>query len=358
MEQRNEVSKLLNMMIQPGFCVRDNRITQMNPAAQGLLIEPGTDVRTLLATGQEEYAQFTDGCLYLQLKLGDRTAGAAVHAMDNCHVFLLDPQAQDSQLYAYALAAQSLRSPISGVMIAAERISQTLQDTENPAVREQAGNLSRGLHQLLRLVNNMSDALLYTDISQQETRNLTAVFEEIFEKARTLLAQAGLSLHYEGPAADISAMADVHQLERAVLNLLSNASRFSPAGGAISAKLTRRGGLLLLSITDNGSGIPDSVLPGIFHRYLRRPGIEDSRFGLGLGMAMVRAAAVNHGGTVLIDRSESGTRITMTLALRQQPGGLLRSPVIKIDYAGGLDHQLVELSQVLPSSLYEKKEPK
>ena len=62
-----------------------------------------------------------------------------------------------------------------------------------------------------------------------------------------------------------------------------------------------------------------------------------------------------HGGTVLIDHPEgAGTRITMTLAIRQAPPGNLRSPRLRIDYAGERDHGLVELADVLPASLYEK----
>ncbi|MDO5401735.1 MAG: HAMP domain-containing sensor histidine kinase [Eubacteriales bacterium] len=353
MEQRNDVSTLLNMMVQPGFLVEDNRITLLNPAASQLFISPGTDVRDLLATGREEYAGFSDGCLYLQLDLGGTPRGASVQAIAEGHVFLLEPETQQQELLCYALASQCLRSPMSNVMIAAEQLTRTAGERDDPALLRQLGQLNRGVHQMLRLVNNMSDALLYTDISQQELRNIPAVFEEIFDKAQTLLEQAGIRLTYQGLREELCGMADSQQLERAVLNLLDNAVRFSPAGGTVSAALTRRGGLLCLHITDSGEGIPASVLPGIFHRYLRQPGIEDGRYGLGLGMALVRTAAVNHGGTVLIDRSGKGTRITMTVALRQDPNCLLRSPVMQLDYAGGLDHQMVELSQVLPASMYE-----
>lgn len=355
MEQKSELSKLLNMMIQPGFRVEDNVITQLNPAAQGLLLTAGMDVGPLLASGREEYARLTDGCLYLQLKLGEQRRGAAVLAMEGCHIFLLDPEVDSSQLTAYALASRTLRTPMVGVMVAADNIRQSAAASGDPKAVEQAGQLNRGLHQLMRLINNMSDALLFTDVCQQELQNLTAVFGEIFEKAQTMLAQAGRHLTYQGPGEDIFAMADGAQLERAVLNLLSNAARFTPSGGAIDAGLTRRGDLLRLSITDHGDGIPQDILPRIFHRYLRSPGIEDSRYGLGLGMALVRTAAANHGGTVLIDQPEGCTRITMTMALRKSPDACLHSPKLRMDYSGGWDPALLELSQVLPASMYEKK---
>ena len=70
-------------------------------------------------------------------------------------------------------------------------------------------------------------------------------------------------------------------------------------------------------------------------------------------MVMIRAAASHHGGAVLIDRPpQGGTRVTMTLAIRQDPVSQLRSPLLKVDYAGERDHALIELSDVLPAEYY------
>lgn len=343
MEQTLDTSKLLELLPQPSFCVKENMITEQNPAAQRLLLEPGTDVRSLLDTGSEEYAAFSGGCLYLRMKLGDRCFGAAVLRTAEGDLFVLE--SENGELNALALAARSLRSPLGTVMLATDQLAET-------APSEEMGRLNRGLNQLLRLVNNMSDALLYTGVSQQETQNLSAVFEEIFEKARAILAQAGWELTYDGLREEAYGLADAQQLERAVLNILSNAMKF--AGGRITASLTRHGRMLHLSILDEGPGIREDILSGIFHRYLRQPGIEDSRFGLGLGMVLIRTAAVNHGGTVLIDQPK-GARITMTIALRQADTCSLRSPALRMDYAGDRDHALVELSESLPAKLYERK---
>ena len=136
-------------------------------------------------------------------------------------------------------------------------------------------------------------------------------------------------------------------------NILSNCIRFTPTGGQIQATLTRKGKRLCLTVQDSGSGIADSVRGSVFRRYLRQPAIEDSRYGLGLGMVMIRAAASHHGGAVLIDRPpQGGTRVTVTLAIRQDPVSQLRSPLLKVDYAGERDHALIELSDVLPAEFY------
>ena len=111
---------------------------------------------------------------------------------------------------------------------------------------------------------------------------------EIFEKAYALLACNDLSLKFEAPEEQIYGLADPDQLERAIHNILSNAAKYLPKGGEISASLVRREQMLHLSIRDNGGGIAADTLPTLFHRYLREPAIEDARAGLGLGMVLLK----------------------------------------------------------------------
>ena len=353
MEAKKEGNGLLDLLIRPGFCVKENMIVQTNSAADALLITPGTDVRTLLLTGTEEYEAFSEGCLYLKLNLTAKGCGASVTRIDEQDVFILDQESDDGELQALALAARELREPLSCMMIALDHLAPLLDDRNAPAA-EQLTRMNRGLYQMLRIIGNMSDAGRSSAISQQEIRDIGSVFQEIFEKAQHLVEQTGVLLSYEGISREILCLADDTQLERAVLNILSNALKFTPKDGSIEARLTLHGRMLRLSITDSGSGIAEQVRTSIFHRYLRQSGIEDSRSGLGLGMVLIRSTAANHGGTVLIDQPEGkGTRITMTMAIRQNPEARLRSPILRVDYTGERDHVLVELSQQLPLHLYE-----
>lgn len=351
MEVKKDNFGMLDLMLRPGFCVKNNKIEKVNSAAQALMITPGTDVRTLLLTGREEYAAFESGCLYLKLALSTKGCGASVSKLEDCNVFVLDQECDDAELRALALAARELREPLTSVMLCVDR----LLSSQDPASAQQAARLNRGLHQLLRIIGNMSDAGSNSLSSRQETRDIGALFAEIFEKAQTLVEHTGIRLTYQGLSEEVLGLADADQLERAVLNMLSNAVKFTQKGGTIEATLSRHGNYLRLSMVDSGSGIAESILRNVFTRYLRQPGIEDSRFGLGLGMVMIRSAAANHGGTVLIDQpAGKGTRITMTIAIRQNTDGLLRSPIMRVDYAGEQDHGLIELSDCLPVHVYEK----
>ena len=139
-----------------------------------------------------------------------------------------------------------------------------------------------------------------------------------------------------------------------MLNIISNSLKFMPQGGTIQAKLTRRGQKLYVSILDSGSGIQESTRADLFSRYTREPSVEDGRFGIGLGLVLIRSTAYQHGGTVLVDQPmEQGTRVTMTLAISSGSTDHVRSPILKVDYAGERDHGLLELSEVLPADLYK-----
>lgn len=348
MEKNKELRDWLNLLIRPGFYVEEGRITQVNAAAQGLLLEPGMDIAPLITSGLESYQNFQTGCLYVQLNLSDTTFQGCVTKDGSADVFTLESDNGDTALQALSLAARELRSPLSAVMHGV----QAMREENNP----QAAALNRGLYQLLRLVGNMSDAVRWPGNARMETADLTAFFDELFEKTAVFAQAAGIRLEYQGLPKPLLCLADRDLLERAVLNLLSNAFKFTPKGGTVRVTLFTGGTSLRLSVWDNGPGIAQEIQGNLFSRYLRQPGIEDSRFGLGLGMVLVRSAAAAHGGAVLIDQPEGwGTRVTLTIALRRETTGVLRSPTMRIDYAGERDHALTELSDCLPVSLYKKE---
>lgn len=348
MEKNKELRDWLNLLIRPGFYVEEGRITQVNAAAQGLLLEPGMDIGPLITSGLESYRNFQTGCLYVQLTLSGMAFHGCVTKDQAADVFILDADAGDTALQALSLAARELRSPLSAVMHGV----QAMREENNP----QAAALNRGLYQLLRLVGNMSDAGRTPGNARMETADLTAFFDELFEKTAVFAKAAGIRLEYQGLSKPVLCLADRELLERAVLNLLSNAFKFTPKGGTVRVTLFTGGTSLRLSVWDSGPGIAQEIQGNLFSRYLRQPGIEDSRFGLGLGMVLVRSAAAAHGGAVLIDQPEGwGTRVTITVALRQEKAEVLRSPTMRIDYAGERDHALTELSDCLPVSLYKKE---
>lgn len=358
MELNTDTLGMLDLMVRPGFCVKENQIVKVNQPAAIRTLSVGTDIRELLLTGKEEYAAFREGCLYLTLSVLGQSWGASVTRMGEYDVFILEQEADQSELQAMALAARELREPLANVMTTADRLFPLVSLDEDPGAREQMARLNRGLFQMLRVISNMSDANRYSTSqpNHQTTQNICAVLEEIFSSAQKIVAHTGITLTFRNIPTPILCLVDEEKLERAILNIISNAIKFTPEGGRIEASLVRRENMLYLTISDSGEGIGEQIKATVHSRYLRNPGLEDSRFGIGLGMVLIRSAASHHGGTVLIDNSgKTGTRITMTLAIRQSQGGTLRNTIRRVDYAGERDHCLIELSGSLPHDLYDTK---
>ncbi len=355
MDYITDAMEMVDHLPQPAFCVREGTIVKVNPAGTARMIEPGRQIRDLLNTGREEYAEFSDGCLYLTLSLNGEIRGASVTRKKDFDLFMLDHNDQPSELQAMALAARELREPLASIMIIANQLFPKT-DLENPETRECAARINRGLFQMLRVISNMSDANRYASDTDapREIRDVCGIFREAVTKAGVLAEQAGIRLESNIHPEPIYSLADTEKLERAIYNIISNALKFTPAGGLIQVSLTRRGDKLYFSVQDTGSGIAENLRSGIFSRYPREPGLEDGRFGIGLGLLLIRSTAALHGGTVLVDHPQnSGTRTTMTMTICSGSRATLRSPRMRVDYAGEWDHSLLELSDCLPASLFD-----
>src|SRR5262249_8762894 len=90
-----------------------------------------------------------------------------------------------------------------------------------------------------------------------------------------------------------------------ITNLLVNASKYSPPNSPIQVSVTRSMNRVIISIRDQGIGIPSELIPKIFDRYYRVKAVKDSRDGLGLGLFITQALVKSHGGEIRVD-SEIG----------------------------------------------------
>ena len=350
MEQDKQ--NLLEMIDRPAFVVRDGIITDANQTAKNRQISIGSPVYKLLSESEEAYRSYQGGILHLMLEIGYIRCGAMVVHQDEGDIFLMDRDTDLAQLQTLALAAQKLRAPLSNIMTVSDILFPALTD---PDQQEKAAQLRRSYFQMMRLICNMADAERYTflDTSGFEKTELCSFFRDVVEEARCTPEQTGITLQYHCPKKAIFCMIDREQMKRAVYNLVSNAIKFSPVGSCVDVTLSCTTRMASLTVEDHGEGIAEHVRTSLFHRYLREPAIEDSRFGLGLGMTLVRSVATAHSGTVLLEQN-GGTRVTMTMFIRKEAPGILRSPKLSIsDYAGGHDTSLLEFSEALPTSAYK-----
>ena len=358
MEHTEEMVMMLNQIPSPAFFVQNGIIVQANPSALGRMICIGCPISDLLSTGAQEYADFQDGCLYLTINICDKPASASVTRMQNCDLFVLEYEDDLAELQSMALAAQELRTPLSTIMTVADRLFPLISEQNSPAAEEQVARINRGLFQMLRIISNMSDAYRYSQemSSRFETRDICSILEEVFLGSIPLIQHTGIDLHFSGLQDRIYGLVDAEKLERAVHNILSNALKFTPSGGRIDARFARRKNMLYLTVQNSVINNPVKSPANFYRQYQRKPGLGDSRFGIGLGIVLIHGAATAHGGTVLLETTpENGTRITMSIAIRQSNDPYVRASIIHMDYAGERDHRLLELSESLPVDLYRKE---
>ena len=151
MEQHQDTMAMLELVTRPAFCVKDGVILCLNRGAERMTIEKGLPVAQLLSTGKAEYTEFSGDCLYLTLSVNGAEVGASVISMDGFDVFIIDDENDQAELKAMALAAQTLREPLSSVMTMAGSLLPVVENAGDPTAADQKARLNRGRFQMLRI---------------------------------------------------------------------------------------------------------------------------------------------------------------------------------------------------------------
>ena len=134
-------------------------------------------------------------------------------------------------------------------------------------------------------------------------------------------------------------------------HLLSNAFKFTPAGGTVTVELKFHAKRVLLTVADTGCGIPPEHLEALFDRYLHGDPLSPAPQGLGLGLPLCRRIAEGHGGTIMAESVVGkGSRFTLSLPDRQT--GTSGVSDIALDYSGGFNRTLLALADALPAKAF------
>lgn len=206
-----------------------------------------------------------------------------------------------------------LKSPLSAIRGAAE----LLQEGMPP--REQArflANIRQETERIARIVERMLElARLENRREKPETEpvELSALVRTVAESHEPLLAGKNVKAEIAVPDR-LVLQANAFLLHQALENLVQNAIEWSPGGGTVRVTATPDRNQVILSVTDEGPGIPDYALGRIFDRFysLGRP--DSGKKSTGLGLNFVREVAKSHGGTIhVLNRPEGGVLAVLTL---------------------------------------------
>ena len=217
--------------------------------------------------------------------------------------------------------------------------------------------LNQSYHRLLRLAGNLSAAELLDQeayLQEQSNGDIVALCTHLSERLHPLVEAEGLQYHFTCAKNKCVILYSERLIERMILNLVSNAIKFTPEGGSITLSVQVQKQHVLLSVADTGCGISEDRMETLFDRYLHSERMDPAPHGLGLGLPLCRAIAEAHGGRIFAESQEGvGTRITVALPNEQSPVYRVNDAVF--DYVGGFDHVLVELSDALGAKAYRKK---
>ncbi|MBU1669739.1 MAG: cell wall metabolism sensor histidine kinase WalK [Actinobacteria bacterium] len=213
--------------------------------------------------------------------------------------------------------SHELRTPLTSI----EGFSQALLDGVTQGPEESRRSLEIINQESKRLVRVLRDLLLLSQIDAGELRGekREAEVTELLRKLESIYEQkaeeSGVSLGVEVPDSPLKVYTDPDRLERVLVNLLDNAFKYTPEGGAVSLSAAATYGAVRISVADSGRGIAPEMLPSIFERFYR---VEKSRStrhgGAGLGLSICRELVETLGGTILV-RSQVGVGTTFTVTL-------------------------------------------
>jgi len=248
--------------------------------------------------------------------------------------------------------AVQLRWALNELQLAAAQLATDEVRDRDPAADEKAARIDRSYYQMLRLVNSLSMAGWLTDDSllPLQDRDIVDLVGDVCDKAGDLAPYLGLNLRFVcAQESHICAVAP-DATEQLLYHLLSNAFKFTPAGGTVTVELQVKPKQILLSVTDTGCGISQECMETLFERYQQKDRLEPQPHGLGLGLALCRCIARRQGGMLMAEsRVGEGSRFTLSLPNRRGGGSVSD---VKFDYAGGFNRTLLALADVLPVDAY------
>ena len=203
-----------------------------------------------------------------------------------------------------AMLGHELRNPLSAVRNAI--VTARL----DPPRRERALDIARRqADQLARLVDDLLDVARITQgriTLRKRPISFAGVVERAVETTRQLVEERAHALALVLPAEDLWVEVDPTRLEQVVVNLISNAAKYTEPGGRIEVAAERRGDEVVLRVRDNGIGIAPEMLPRVFDLFAQaEPSLDRAQGGLGIGLTVVRRLVELHGGRVEVE-SEQG----------------------------------------------------
>lgn len=219
----------------------------------------------------------------------------------------------------YAIAAHDLRSPITALKLQLDFWRSEAADRPVSLSTEALERACRAVDRLNMMVGQLLDA---TRIEAGRLRldrvpiRLPEAVSSLLDNLRVLVGNHPVDLVVEGSTPTV--MADPTRLDEIVINLVTNAAKYSPDGAPIRIEVHPAPPGVMLRVRDRGYGIPADALPRLFERYFRANEERQQKSGLGLGLYITKGLVDAHGGNITVE-SEVGRGSTFSVWLPAAP---------------------------------------
>ena len=282
-------------------------------------------------------------------------AGRIIGGSDIARDITRQKQAEDRMIAAVkqrddflAMLSHELRNPLAALMMASRMLDDpdaddALKGSSNQVIVRQARHMARILDDLLDVTRMRQDRIEM----RRERIDARACIERAIETTSSMQRARGISLRVNVPDAPVRLYADPARVQQVIINLLTNAFRHTPRGRSVFLELTvahTRPPEAILSVRDEGDGIPVEIQERIFEPFFRTGNYGADTTGLGLGLALVKSIVEAHEGRVRArsDGAGAGAELEVRFPLdtsdeapadthprRSHPDGVMRVVLIE-----------------------------
>lgn len=213
--------------------------------------------------------------------------------------------------------AHELRTPLATLQSHMEAMIDGIWEADTGRLKschEEIVRISKMVGDLEKLTKFESEKL----VLDKESFDITELIKRLIQNFESEYLNKGLNIEFKGGTTEI--YADRDKISQVIVNLLSNALKYTPEGGLVKVIMEQEAGIVRLVVKDNGPGIPKEDLPFIFERFYRADKSRNRLTGgSGIGLAITKAIVSAHGGKIeVISSSERGTEFTVILPKRQE----------------------------------------
>jgi len=256
-----------------------------------------------------------DGRVFNVLATPIYEVGLAVTMQDITHLKELDRIKSDF----VNTVSHDLRSPLTAILGYVELIERAGQINEQQ--REFIRRVQFSVNNITTLINDLLDLgrIEAGFDSRKEVVHLPAIIQYTIDGLRNRIAEKKQELVLDVPEKLPTVLGNPVRLRQLYSNLVSNAIKFTPAGGLIGIRARAEGGQIIFQVVDNGPGIPPADQPYIFDKFYRGSNVPFDTPGTGLGLAIVKSIVDNHQGRIWVDSAiNKGTTFTVVLPVMDQ----------------------------------------